>query len=514
MSKKNLQSQKEELFARKSNSIRGFTLTLILLFYLSGLSVNYFTIDSSLKVVQKENIKLRLESAKEFLLQQKDLNPRNSAVEYLLHFNAYLKVFITEDQHFYNDYVLAKNSALNHYNQLSDSSPFKKFAQSEIHFYSATLLARQGEYYNSAMEVRKAWNLIEDNHQLFPDFLPNNKTRGVLRIYLSTIPENYNWIIRILGFEGDLNHGLRLLETLSQHESDENYLSLIAQEASYLYSFSLLHAAKNPVRSWNIMLKCTQDYKENLLSNYFRSSMALKLNKNNIAFKTLTSRPYGSTYEPFYLLSYYLGVSKLYQGDSTAINDLKFFIDNYEGEIFLKSAHQKISWYYILKGDYHKANLYKSKINYVGKANNNEDKQASRYVNKENPHSVTLKSRLLYDGGYYREAYDLLHSFKVSELKTSDEKAEFCYRKGRVLEKLGLINRALIMYEACSLYAVKSKEYYGAYACLYLGDLYAKDNNIESAIKFYNRAKSFAYNEEYVDTINNRAEAGINELQE
>jgi hypothetical protein len=73
---------------------------------------------------------------------------------------------------------------------------------------------------------------------------------------------------------------------------------------------------------------------------------------------------------------------------------LKFFIDNYEGEIFLKSAHQKISWYYILKGDYHEANLYKSKINYVGKANNNEDKQASRYVNKENPHSVTLKSRL------------------------------------------------------------------------------------------------------------------------
>ena len=264
MSKKNRQSQKEELFVRKSNSTRGLSLTLILLFYLSGLSANYFKIDSSLQVIQKENIKLRLEFAKGNLLQQKDLNPRNSAVEYLLHFNAYLKVFIAEDQHFYKDYVHAKNSALNHYNQLPDSSPFKRFAQSEIHFYSATLLARQGEYYNSALEVRKAWNLIEENHQLFPNFLPNNKTRGVLKIYLSTIPENYDWIIRILGFEGDLNHGLRLLQTLSKHESDENYLSPIAQEASYLYSFSLLHAAKNPVRSWNVMLKCTQDYKENL----------------------------------------------------------------------------------------------------------------------------------------------------------------------------------------------------------------------------------------------------------
>ena len=514
MSKKNRQSQKEELFVRKSNSTRGLSLTLILLFYLSGLSANYFKIDSSLQVIQKENIKLRLEFAKGNLLQQKDLNPRNSAVEYLLHFNAYLKVFIAEDQHFYKDYVHAKNSALNHYNQLPDSSPFKRFAQSEIHFYSATLLARQGEYYNSALEVRKAWNLIEENHQLFPNFLPNNKTRGVLKIYLSTIPENYDWIIRILGFEGDLNHGLRLLQTLSKHESDENYLSPIAQEASYLYSFSLLHAAKNPVRSWNVMLKCTQDYKENLLSNYFRSSMALKLNKNDIAFKTLTSRPYGSTYEPFHLLSYYLGVSKLHQGDSSAIIDLKFFIDHYRGKSFLKSAYQKISWFYILRGDYHKADLYKKKINYIGKANNNEDKQASRYVNKENPHPVILKSRLLYDGGYYKKAYDLLHGFKVRQLTSSNDKAEFCYRKGRVLEKLGYKDRALIMYEACSLYAVKSKEYYGAYACLYLGDLYAKDNNIELATKFYNLALSFSNNTEYVDTINSRAKAGLKKLRE
>ena len=213
------------------------------------------------------------------------------------------------------------------------------------------------------------------------------------------------------------------------------------------------------------------------------------------------------------MLSYYLGVSKLHQGDSSAIIDLKFFIDHYRGKSFLKSAYQKISWFYILRGYYHKADLYKKKINYIGKANNNEDKQASRYVNKENPHPVILKSRLLYDGGYYKKAYDLLQSFKVRELTSSDEKAEFCYRKGRVLEKLRYKDRALIMYEACSLYGVKSKEYYGAYACLYLGDLYAKDNNIDLATKFYNRAMSFSNNEEYVDTINSRAKAGIKELR-
>jgi hypothetical protein len=70
------------------------------------------------------------------------------------------------------------------------------------------------------------------------------------------------------------------------------------------------------------------------------------------------------------------------------------------------------------------------------------------------------------------------------------------------------------MYEASSLYAIKSKEYYGAYACLYLGDLYAKNDKIELAKKFYNRAMSYSENEEYVDSINSRAKAGLKKLQE
>ena len=513
MSKKNHQSPKEELYVRKSSSLRGLFLSFFILFYFVGLSVNYFRFDSSLLVIQRDNINLRLDLSKEKLLKQKELEPQNSAIEYLLHFNAYLKLFVTEDEQYYEDYIFAKNNALEHFDQLSDTSPFKKFAQSEIHFYSATLLARHGEFYNSALEIRKAWNLIVENSQLFPKFLPNNKTRGVLKIYLSTIPDNYDWIIRMLGFDGDLNHGLRLLQLLSNHQSDTNYLRVIAQEASYLYAFSLLHAAKNPVKSWSVMLKCTQDYKENLLSNYFRGSMALKLNKNRIALKTLTNRPHHYTYEPFYLMSYYLGVSKLYKTDSSAVLELKSFIHNYKGKSYLKSAYEKLSWFYVINGDENQASYYKEKITYVGKAINNEDKQALRYTQKVNPHPIILKSRLLYDGGYYNKAYDLLNSFKVRQLTSSNEKAEFCYRKGRVLEKLGLTDRALIMYEACSLYAVNSKDYYGAYACLYLADHHTKERNSDLAKRFYTRAMSYSKNQEYVDLIHSRAKAGLKQLE-
>ena len=512
MSKKKHQSQKEELFVRKNKSLRGNFLLFFLCFYFLGHSANHFRFDSSLLVIQRENINLQLDLAKEKLRQKKALVAQNSAIEYLLHFNAYLKLFVTEDKRYNQDYISAKNNALSHFNQLSDTSPFKKFAQSEIYFYAATLLARQGEFYNAALEIRKAWNLIEENTRLFPNFLPNNKTRGILKIYLSTVPDHYDWIIRILGFDGDLNHGLRLLQTLSNHQSDTTYLSAIAQEASYLYAYSLLQAGKNPVKSWSVMLKCTQDYRENLLSNYFRGSMALKLNKNKIALKTLSNRPSNNSYESFHLMSYYLGVSKLYSLDTTALVELKLFTTNFKGENYLKSSYEKLSWICVIMGDESEANRYRKKIDYVGKSINNEDKRASRYAKKVSPHPIILKSRLLYDGGYYDEAYKLLNRYKVRQLKSLNQKTEFCYRKGRVLEKLGLMDRALIMYEACSLYAVNSEEYYGAYACLYLGDYHAKEGNNDLAIKFYSRAITYSKNQEYVDSINIRAKAGLKQL--
>lgn len=512
MLKKKYKSQKEELFARKNRFLRGYILLFFLSLYFLGYSTNHFSFNSLLLAIQRENIKLQLDLAKEKLLHQKVLDSQNSAIEYLLHFNAYLKLFVTEDKRYDQDYINAKNNALSHFNQLSDTSPFKKFAQSEIYFYAATLLARQGEFYNSAKEIRKAWNLIEENNRLFPNFLPNNKTRGVLKIYLSTVPDHFDWIIRILGFDGNLNHGLRLLQTLSNHQSDTTYLSAIAKEASYLYAYSLLKASKNSVKSWSVMLKCTKDYRENLLSNYFRGTMALKLNKNKIALNTLSNRPSHDSYEPFHLMSYYLGLSKLYNLDTSALVELKLFTANYKGENYLKSTYEKLSWVYVIKGDENQANRYRKKIDYVGKAVITEDKRASRYAKKVNPHPIILKSRLLYDGGYYNEAYELLNRYKVRQLKSLNHKTEFCYRKGRVLEKLGLMDRALIMYEACSLYAVNSEEYYGAYACLYLGDYHAKEGNNDLAIKFYSSATTYSKNQEYVDSINSRAKAGLKQL--
>jgi tetratricopeptide (TPR) repeat protein len=148
-------------------------------------------------------------------------------------------------------------------------------------------------------------------------------------------------------------------------------------------------------------------------------------------------------------------------------------------------------------------------ISTIGFAMNEEDKHALGFVDKPTPHPILLKTRLLYDGGYTKEALEAIEEVDPKKLTTIKLKAEFCYRRGRIAQKQGEIARALKLYEACSLFALESDEYYGAYASIYIADYHLREGDKVLARKFYERALGFEKNKEYVESIEQRAKAGL-----
>lgn len=512
MWKKKNQNLREELFVR--NRLYRFSFLFVFVFIaLAGTASHTFYFNQNLLVAQGQNYELRLRRAHTILQEELVLDPNNSAVHYLLHFNAFVKAFVTEEQSDYAAYRQVQDAALLHYDKLSDTIAFKKLAQSDAYFFSATLKAKFEEFYGAARDVNRANSLINENHELFPDFLPNNKTRGIIKVYLSTVPDNYAWVVRMLGISGNMKEGLGLLENLAHTTQDTGCMRFFAKEAAYLYSFSLMHVAKQPAKAWSETLRCTNDYTTNLMSTYFRSTMATKLNKNETAIGILERRPTGEEYEQFYFLDYLLGVAKLNKLDVTSILDLHQFYTHYKGRNYIKSCLQKMSWYYVVTGNRGKAEEYKVLINKRGYALNEEDKQAVMYADKVLPHSELLKTRLLYDGGYTKEASAVIAKVSPKQLASRQLKAEYCYRKGRILEKEGKMDAALKLYEACTLYGIDSNEYYAAYASIYLGDYYLKQGYKTEAKKFYERALTFKSNREYVSSAEQRAKAGLQKVQ-
>jgi hypothetical protein len=176
MWKKQKKSQKEEQFVRNKRFLRGLALIFIVLHFGAHAAPNYFYLNSNLLVAQKYNYELKLDKARIALKSELAENPDNFAVHYLLHFNAYLKAFVSEEAADYRSYIAVQQRAIAHIQKLNDSEPYKKFALADIYFYSATLKGKFNELYGAARDINRAHSLIEANHKTFPDFLPNNKT--------------------------------------------------------------------------------------------------------------------------------------------------------------------------------------------------------------------------------------------------------------------------------------------------------------------------------------------------
>ncbi|MEY2924348.1 MAG: hypothetical protein RLZZ337_896 [Bacteroidota bacterium] len=505
---KKKQNQKEERL-EENNTSRLLGFFFFILISLGVYATPKFYFNSELILAQEQNYALKLAGAKSILLSQKQSDPDNCTVDYLLHFNVFLQAFISEDKRDYEDYEKVYKLSIESLERLADNEPYKRFALSEVHFYAATLRAKHNDLYAAAKDIKKAYNLVEENQELFPHFVQNNKTRGIIKTYISTVPESYIWVVKLLGIEGNMNEGLRLLQSLAYAKSEAPELKMIAQEASYIYSYALFHVAKQTGKSWSETLRCTKDYESNLLSTFFRSHIALKLNKNETAIKTLQGRPVSSEYQPFLFLDYQLGVALLNKQDESAITSLLVFYNKFKGSNYIKSCLQKMSWYYLLAGDYAKYESYKKLIPGKGVAVNDEDKQAARYAEKPRPDRYLLKSRLQFDGGYYEKALQTLENTSTKTLKTSDHKAEYCYRKGRIYDKLGRMDVAIKFYEACTLFAIQSTEYYGPYASLFIADYYLATGEKENARKYYSKALEFKQNKEYVDSIEHRAKQGL-----
>ena len=501
-------NQKEErLEGNNSSRFLGFILLIYVSF--ASLAEPSFYFNSQLVVAQENNYELKLAVSRKILLSEKTADPTNYAVDYLLHFNYFLKAFISEEKVDYNAYQLVLDEAISRFEKLSDTMPYKRFALSEAYFYASTLKAKHNELFSAARDIKRAYSLVEENHELFPNFIQNNKTRGVIKVYISTVPESYAWVVKLIGINGDMNEGLRLLRSLSYAKGMQPELKMISQETGYIYAYALYGVAKQTSKAWAETLHFTRDYSTNLLSLFFRSQIALKLNKNETTIKTIQSRSNSPEYLSFFYLDYLLGVAKLNRQDNDAIKPLMLYYSNFKGGNYVKSCLQKMSWYYLLAGDYTKYEEYKKLISTKGVSVNEEDKQAERYVVKPKPDRYLLKARLLYDGGYYNKALKVIENTNVKDLKTLDEKAEFCYRKGRIYEKLGNMPVALKFYEACSIYGVHSPEYYASYASLYIADYYLVNGDKVLAKKFYQRALSFKHNKEYADSIEHRAKLGL-----
>ena len=251
---------------------------------------------------------------------------------------------------------------------------------------------------------------------------------------------------------------------------------------------------------------------ESHLIRYCYANVAMKMGRNEDALKVLTQPMNQDGVFQFHFLSYKTGLAKLRKLDFSGDADIRKFIANFKVTNYIKAAWQKMAWISFLKGDlknYHECMMHcrESGGQFV-----DEDKEAMNEASStETPNALLLRSRLLFDGGYYKESLSEIAGQPLDSFPRYRDQLEVTYRFGRILHRMKQIDKAIEYYQQTLKNGASSRYYFAANSALLLGMIYEERNEPEKAISYYNQCLALDHHE-YQNSIDQKAQAGLDRI--
>ena len=495
------------------------TGTFFILIFISNFSFGQYKYDFNPNCVNAYSaiISLKFKEGKRLIDQEKTINPENNIPYLLENYIYFLSVFIAEEEEDFDKYDDLKDQIIDRLKEGDQRSPYYRYCLAQVNLQWSVARAKFKEYTTATLEINKAYRLLEENNEEFPDFLPNLINLGMMHTLIGTVPDNYNWVKKLVGVEGTIDQGVNeILKVLNAAVTQKEYAHYKAECLFYL-SFIQINLTTNRQKALDNIKLIESDSSglRNPLAIYAISRIYSDNGLNDKAIELLLSRPMGDEYFPFYFLDYLTGVAKLNRLDSDAYKYLFKYAINFKGINYIKDSYQKIAWYYLVNENMDKYHEFIAKVNQYGNAVVDADIQAEREAtNKAVPNVYLLKARLLFDGGYYEKALAAITSSKTTGfLKNSRDSLEFSYRIGRIYHEWGKTETAVPFYMKTIENGSESPYYFAANAALQLGIIYEKKGDFKTAAENYELAQSME-NKEYKNSINQKAKAGLNRIKD
>jgi tetratricopeptide (TPR) repeat protein len=364
----------------------------------------------------------------------------------------------------------------------------------------------------SAYDFKKAKDLLIENNGKYREFLPNQKSLGMIEVIFGAVPTNLRGIASVLGFEGNITKGNKQLERFRLQIANSKFsfyndeivtqicltnVDVIQGRNSYSYMAPLLNSMSD----------------KSLLKSYLQGYTAFKTGHADAAIKFIEAAPKGSQYADLPLMNYLMGNAKLCRMDSDANHYLSKFANETYSTNYVKDTYLRLAFYYLLRNNLSQYNYYLGLVRTKGSVIIEKDKQALKESNDPKPNIVLLKARLYFDGGNYNHALAQLKSIEVNDLKIQKDKLELFYRFGRIYDMMNNFDDALLYYQRTINMGKNQNNYFAAYSALKSGNIYEYLKDYKNAAIHYNMAIEMK-NHEYQIGIGTHAKEGLRRLKQ
>ncbi|MEJ2595557.1 MAG: hypothetical protein P8100_10640, partial [bacterium] len=348
----------------------------------------------------------------------------------------------------------------------------------------------------------------------FPEFLPNKISLGVLHVMIGMVPKKYHWILELISMEGSVEQGRSELAYVIQQSDSMKEYAYLKDETLFYLAFIDLIIQPEPERLEFLIQELKTRSNDNLLLSYLLANMMMRTGHNDEAIEVLsTAKTIPGTF-PFYFLDYLSGECHLRRLDAdTADRYYKLFLSTFKGKNYIGDAYRKQGWISLFQGDTTAYFQAMQNVIAFGNEDVDVDKEAMKEAEAEKaPHTGLLKSRLLFDGGYYSNADSVLQTIDTKRMERP-QLVEIEYRKARIDHKTGHIEMAKDHYMETLELGSDLPKYYAGNAALMLGEIYESERDWVRA-KFYFKTCLDLDFDEYENSIHSKAQAGLDRIGE
>lgn len=450
-------------------------------------------------------LNLKYASAKAILNNERKVNPDNSFILFIENYIDFLELTLSEDQAQFKYRRDNFEKRIKTIGQEKANESLKTWILGEMHFQHAVTRLRFGEYLNGSRSARLAYNILEENKKKYPGSKYGMKYLGLMQIVLASVPSEYKWLLSILGVEGDQDKGFSELRKIAKGDISDPFV----REAKMILLFALMNFQDPSAVKDEAKQLITEVNDDSPLSVFFSASALFKLEGNEEALARLIET---SSINLVYL-EYMKGVAYLQKLDiRNAQESFQSFLDKTKGKDYQRAALQKLAWCRLLDNDHSGYFQYMSLIKREGVSTLDEDKMAGREAERGvKPAVQLLKARLLTDGGYYKEAKDILLR-SSSVIVEPWQETEYSYRFARLYHKLGNVEKAKGYYRVTIRSDLNNETYYPVASALQLGILFEAEGNRSEAEKYFNYCLS---NDppDYKASLHQKAKAGLKRMK-
>jgi hypothetical protein len=430
----------------------------------------------------------------------------NSSVEdlYITSLAETIDLLITEDHTRFTEYEERFQKRLDQ--NVKSSQRDYQFLQAELRLHWAFVYLKFGHELDAALHLRQAFQIAEDCKEKFPDYLPIRKTTGILEVILGSVPDKYNWVLSLLNMRGSVSEGLADLDMIGN--SDHPF----SIEGKLLKALVQGFILQQTTPAYEEMKALLDEESENRLAAFLTASLALKISENEVALNLLTNLTDSVPGLPLYYADYLLGEAYLHKADYlNSISSYRWFINHHSGQNFIKDAHFKIGLCYWLNGNENDALAVFNEARTQGKEATEADKSAARSLTEKTPPNIKLsKIRYFIDGGYYKEASEMLSKLTSMDLLIKKDQVEYYYRKARLAHKTNNPEAASLYKQTIDMTA-QDNWYFAPNACLQLGYIYQSENKPKEAKEYFERALSYKRHE-YKNSIDSKARSALAQI--